>query len=299
MPNYYDVLGIPRNAEDKDIRQAYRKLARQFHPDVNPGDKSAEEKFKQINEANSVLSDPEKRKKYDKYGDQWQYADQLDAAEAQARSRGGRTTYQWTDLGTEQPHVTFETGGAPGSGNIFEHLFRNLGQDLRQPATAEYPVEVTLEEAAEGTTRLMELSGGRRLEVKIPQGVDNGSRVHIPAGRGRDANLYLLISVEPHPIFERKGRNLYRDIEVPLEDAVLGGEITVPTLRSRVALTIPPETQNGQRFRLAGQGMPGLNQPLPRGDLYVTIKVKLPTGLTPEEKALFQQLKDLRAARRR
>ena len=299
MPNYYELLGIPRNAEEKDIRQAYRKLARQYHPDVNPGDKSAEEKFKQINEAHSILSDPEKRRKYDKYGDQWQYADQLDAAEAQARSRGGRTAYQWTNFGTEEPKVTIETGAGSGSGNIFENLFRNLGQDLRQPATAEYPVEVTLEEAAEGSTRLMELSGGRRLEVKIPPGVDNGSRVHIPAGRGREANLYLVITVQPHPIFERKGRNLYRDIEVPLEDAVLGGEIMVPTLRSRVALTIPPETQNGQRFRLAGQGMPGLNQPLARGDLYVTIKVKLPTDLTPEERALFQQLKDLRAARRR
>ena len=299
MPNYYELLGIPRNAEDKDIRQAYRKLARQYHPDVNPGDKSAEEKFKQINEAHSILSDPEKRRKYDKYGEQWQYADQLDAAEAQTRSRGGRTTYQWTDFGTAEPKITSETGPGTGSGNIFENLFRNLGQDLRQPATAEYPVEVTLEEAAEGSTRLMELSGGRRLEVKVPPGVDNGSRVHIPAGRGREANLYLVIAVQPHPVFERKGRNLYRDIEVPLEDAVLGGEIMVPTLRSRVALTIPPETQNGQRFRLAGQGMPGLNQPFPRGDLYVTIKVKLPTDLTTEERALFQQLKDLRAARRR
>jgi curved DNA-binding protein len=297
MPNYYDVLGIPRNADDKEIRQAYRKLARQYHPDVNPGDKSAEDKFKQINEAHSILSDPEKRRKYDKYGDQWQYADQMEEAEAQARSRSSRTSYQWPNFGAEEPTVTFETGS--GSGNIFEHLFRNLGQEVRQPATAEYPVEVTLEEAAEGTTRLMELSGGRRLEVKIPPGVDNGSRVHIPAGRGRDANLYLVISVQPHPVFERKGRNLYREIEVPLEDAVLGGEITVPTLRSRVALTIPPETQNGQRFRLAGQGMPGLNQPGSRGDLYATVKVKLPTDLTPEEKALFQQLKDQRAARRR
>jgi DnaJ-class molecular chaperone len=297
MPNYYDVLGVSRNADDKEIRQAYRKMARQYHPDVNPGDKSAEDKFKQINEAHSILSDPEKRRKYDKYGDRWQHADQIEEAEAQARSRSNRTTYQWSNFGTEEPTATFETGS--GSGNIFENLFRNLGQDLRQPATAEYPVEVTLEEAAEGTTRLMELSGGRRLEFKIPPGVDNGSRVHIPAGRGRDANLYLVVSVQPHPIFERKGRNLYREMEVPLENAMLGGEITVPTLRSRVALTIPPETQNGQRFRLAGQGMPGLNQPGSRGDLYATVKVKLPTGLTPEEKALFQQLKDLRGARRR
>jgi DnaJ-class molecular chaperone len=295
MPSFYDVLGISRNADDKDVRQAYRKLARQYHPDVNPGDKSAEEKFKEINEAHSVLSDPEKRRKYDKYGDRWQHADQIEEAEAQARSRPGRSNFEWSTVDGGEPRITY----GEGSSNIFENLFRNLGQEVRQPAAAEYPVEITLEEACEGTTRLMELSGGRRLEVKIPPGVDNGSRVHIPAGRGREGNLYLIISVQPHPVFDRKGRNLYRDIEVPLEDAILGGEITVPTLRSRVALTIPPETQNGQRFRLAGQGMSSLNQPGSRGDLYATVKVKLPTDLTPEERKLFQQLKELRAARRR
>jgi DnaJ-class molecular chaperone len=303
MPNYYDVLGISRTANDKDIRQAYRKLARQYHPDVNPGDKTAEEKFKQINEAHSVLSDPDKRRKYDKHGDRWQYADQIEEAEAQARAqaqaRAGRTSFEWFAPGSGgsagEHDVTFDGK----SSNIFETLFRNLGQEVRQPSSSEYPVEITLEEAFQGTTRLIELSGGRRLEVKIPPGVDNGSRVHIPAGRGRESNLYLIISVQPHSAFERKGRNLYREVEVPLEDAVLGGEIMVPTLRSRVALTIPPETQNGQRFRLAGQGMPSLNQPASRGDLYATVKVKLPSGLTPEERELFQQLKELRAARRR
>lgn len=296
MPNYYDVLGISRNADEKEVRQAYRRLARQFHPDVNPGDKSAEDKFKQINEAYGVLSDPEKRRKYDKYGDRWQHADEIEEAEAKARSRAGRSTFEWSTFGGGDPKVTFDN---EASGNIFESLFRNLGQDLRQPAAAEYPVEVTLEEAYEGTARLIELSGDRRLEVKIPPGVDNGSKVHVPAGRGREGNFYLVISVQPHPVFERKGRNLYREVEVPLEDAVLGGEITVPTLRSRVALTVPPETQNGQRFRLAGQGMPSLNQPGSKGDLYATIKVKLPANLTSEEKELFRQLKELRAARRR
>lgn len=297
MPNYYDLLEIPRSADEKEIRQAYRKMARKYHPDVNPGNKSAEDKFKQVNEAHSVLSDTEKRRKYDKYGDRWEQADQIEQAEAQVRARGAsRPNVHWSTVGSEQPNVTFDGGGS--GGNVFEHLFRNLGQDLRQPSPAEYPVDITLEEAYLGTTRLMELSGGRRLEVKIPPGVDNGSRVHIPAGKGREGNFYLVISVQADPNFERRGRNLYRDIEVPLEDAVLGSEITVPTLRSRVALTIPAETQNGQRFRLAGQGMPSMNQPGSKGDLYATVKVKLPTNLTNEEKELFRQLKEMRSASR-
>jgi DnaJ-class molecular chaperone len=297
MPNYYDLLEISRSADEKEIRQAYRKMARKYHPDVNPGDQAAEDKFKQVNEAHSVLSDAEKRRKYDKYGDRWEHADQIEQAESQARARGGgRTNVQWSTVGSDQPNVIFDSGSS--GGNVFEHLFRNLGQDLRQPSTAEYPVDITLEEAYLGTTRLMELSGGRRLEVKIPPGVDNGSKVHIPAGKGREANFFLVISVQPDSTFERRGRNLYREIEVPLEDAVLGSEITVPTLRSRVALTIPAETQNGQRFRLAGQGMPSLNQPGSKGDLYATVKVKLPTNLTDEEKELFRRLQEMRSANR-
>ena len=294
MPNYYDLLGISRTAEDKDVRQGYRRMARKYHPDVNPGDKTAEETFKQINEAHSVLSDPEKRRKYDKYGDRWEQADQIEQAEAQARTRGGRGNVQWSTFGSEQPNDTFDGG----HGNVFENLFRNLGQDLRQPAAAEYPVDVTLAEAFEGTTRLMELSGGRRLEVTIPAGVDTGSKIHIPAGKGREGGFNLVISVKPDPSFERRGRNLYREIEVTLEDTILGGEITVPTLSNRVALTIPPETQNGQRFRIAGRGMPSLNQSGSKGDLYATVKVQLPTNLTEEEKELFRRLKEIRAADR-
>ena len=293
MPNYYDLLEITRSAEEREIRQAYRKMARKYHPDVNPGDKLAEDKFKQINEAHSVLSDAEKRRRYDKYGDRWEQADQIEQAESQARARSGvRTNFQWPNMDGDQPNVTFN-GGGPG-GNVFENLFRNLGQDLRQPTSMEYPVDISLEEAFLGSTRLMELSGGRRLEMKIPPGVDNGSKVHIPAGKGREGNFYLVISVQPDSTFERRGRNLYREVEVPLEAAILGSEITVPTLHSRVALTIPSETQNGQRFRLAGQGMPSLNQPQSKGDLYATVKVKLPTNLSDEEKELFLRLQELR-----
>ncbi len=301
MPNYYDVLGIPRNADAREIRQAFRKLARQHHPDVNPGDKTAEEKFKLINEAHSVLSETDSRRKYDRYGDNWAQADQLDQAAAQARRPPptGATPFSWSAPSREAPSST--TSGrattSGGAGNIFEQLFRNIGQDVRRPASTEYPVSLTLEEAFQGAARVMELTGDRRIEVKIPPGVDNASKVHIPAGGGKDAGFNLVVSVRPHPTFQRKGRDLYRDIDVSVEDAILGAEVTVPTLSGRVALTIPPETQNGQRFRMTRQGMPGLNQPGVRGDLYTTVKVVLPTGLTTEEKDLIWRLRESRAAR--
>ena len=314
MPNYYDVLGIPRNADAREIRQAFRKLARQHHPDVNPGDPTAEEKFKLINEAHSVLSETDSRRKYDRYGDNWAQADQLDQAAAQARRRPptGATTFSWSAPSREAPSSTTgggaTTSGGPttsgGAGNIFEQLFRNIGQDVRnigqdarRPASTEYPVSLTLEEAFQGAARVMELTGDRRIEVKIPPGVDNASKVHIPAGGGKDAGFNLVVSVRPHQTFQRKGRDLYREIDVSLEDAILGAEVTVPTLSGRVALTIPPETQNGQRFRMARQGMPGLNQTGVRGDLYTTVKVVLPTGLTTEEKDLIWRLRESRASR--
>ena len=297
MPNYYEVLGIPRNADARAIRQAFRKLARQHHPDLNPGDGTAEEKFKLINEAHSVLSETDSRRKYDRYGDNWAQADQLDQAAAQARRQpAASTTYSWSAPSREAPASTNSGGG----GNIFEQLFRNIGQDIRRPASApsiDYPVALTLEEAFQGATRVMELTGGRRIEVKIPPGVDNASKVHIPAGGGKDAGFNLVVSVRSHPTFQRKGRDLYREIDVSLEDAILGAEVTVPTLSGRVALTIPPETQNGQRFRMTRQGMPGLNQPGVRGDLYATVKIVLPTGLTNEEKELIRRLKESRASR--
>lgn len=288
MPNYYDVLGLPRGASNKDVRQAYRKLAREHHPDVNPGDKASETKFKQINEAYSVISDPEKRRKYDRYGDNWAHGDEMEQA-----ARGGRgRTFRWSTRGGEGFNFDF----GEGQGSPFDHLFDNLGRDRRRPPSTEHAVEITLEEAFSGTSRLLVLSDGRRLEVTVPAGVDNGSRVRVAGGGGQGGNIYLIISVRSHSLFQRKGRDLYTEVEVPLDDVILGGETTVPTLRSRIALTIPAETQNGQRFRLAGQGMPALNTTKDkagqRGDLYATVKVKLPTGLTPEQQALFRQLRE-------
>lgn len=313
--NYYDLLGVSRDAGDKEIRQAYRRLARQYHPDVNPGDAQAEEKFKEINAAHEVLSDGEKRRKYDKYGDRWMQADRIEEVEAQARSRGGGYSFytggdfnpaaggfdfDLADLlrGNTNQDLLNRTVNNPGFSNqdLLSGMFGGGRGRPRPPA--EYPVEVTLAEAAEGATRLITLPEERRLEVKIPPGVDNGSRVHIPAGgSGGGRDFYLNVTVMAHPQFERQGKDLYSEIAVPLTDLVLGAEVTVPTLRSKVALTIPPGTQNGRRFRLAGQGMPELNRPESKGSLYATVKAALPTDLTPEEVALFRQLKELRMAR--
>jgi len=318
--DYYSILGVPRNASEKDIKQAYRKLARKYHPDVNPGDKSAEAKFKEINQAHEVLSDSEKRKKYDQFGENWQYADQFARAGAQQQQptwefRRGGTTFDFGDMGAEE-----------GFGDIFDSILRgSRGRSSRRPLRGqdfEQPVEVSLEEAYRGTTRMLEMQseepcpackgkgcrtcGGagavlrpRRLEVKIPPGVKENSRVRI-AGKGGPGSLggpagdvYLLISVKPDSRFQRTEDDLHVEVPVHLVDAILGGEAEVPTLEGKkLALKIPPETQNGKLFRLAGQGMPRLGND-GKGDLYAKVKVVLPSRLSAKEKELFQQLKTL------
>jgi molecular chaperone DnaJ len=328
--DYYELLGVKRDATEKEIKQAYRRLARKYHPDVNPGDKNAEAKFKEINTAHEILSDKEKRAKYDKYGDKWQYADQFEQAE---RAGGPQTQYYQYSPGED---ASFHFGGdIGGMDSIFEELLRGRsgafsrrarprrGQDL------ETAVEITLEEAYSGTTRTISLQieeacaackgTGRiqnvacsvcrgagsvpnikRLEVKIPAGVKTGSRVRI-AGKGQPGyggaagDLYLVITVLPHKLFERDGDNLNTSIAVPLTVAMLGGEIQVPTPKGKLALKIPPETQNGRVFRLAGQGMPHPGKST-RGDILARISVVLPTGLSDKEKELFRQLGATRPA---
>ncbi len=288
MTDYYKDLGVPRDASEKDVKQAYRKLARRYHPDVNRTDASAEEKFKQVNEAYNVISDPEKRRKYDRYGDDWEHADRIEEAQA-----GRGRNFRWSNMEGGDPTTSFDFGG----GGLFDELFGGRRQ-RRRPQAVEHPVAVTLEEAFRGTLRMLELPGGRRLEVKIPIGVAEGSKVRISPDSGRQGDIILLISVRPDSKFKREGSDLFTEVELPLEDAILGGEMTVPTLTGKVALTIPPETQNGQKFRLAGQGMPALNKPETRGNLYATTKVILPTGLSPEELKLFQRLRESRAGKR-
>jgi len=320
--DYYNILGVNRNASEREIKQAYRRLARKHHPDVNPGDKSAEAKFKQINEAYEVLSDKEKRRKYDQFGEQWQYADQFAEAGWQQTpfwdfSRGGGTRFHFAE---------------GNLGSLFDDLLQGFRSSRRQARPRrgqdiEHPVEVTLEEAYHGTTRTLSLgveepcsacqgtgriqnlpcsvcqgsgvvSRVKRIEVKIPPGVKDGSRVRI-AGKGGQGyggargDLYLKMSVKPHPLFQRIGDDLHVEVAVPLTLAVMGGEVQVPTPKGKLALKIPPETQNGRTFRLAEQGMPHLGNSS-RGDLLAKVKVVLPTKLSAKEKELFKQLSELR-----
>jgi len=287
--DYYKILGVSRSASEREIKQAYRKLARQYHPDVNPGDKAAEEKFKQINEAYEVLSDKENRQKYDKYGDQWQYAEQFEKAQRQQApgwdfSQGGRRVYY----------------GEGDYGSLFDDLLGGFRFDRgsaqpRRRRSQEHPVEVTLEEAYRGTTRTLSFADGKRLEVKVPAGVRAGSRVRLAGKGAQGGDLYLIVTVKPHPTFERRGDDLYVGVSVPLAVAMLGGEVQVPTLKGKVALKIPPETQNGRTFRLAGQGMPRLGNKS-SGDLMARVRVVLPAKLSAEEKELFKKLGELRPA---
>ncbi len=291
--DYYNVLGVNRNASEKEIKQAYRRLARKHHPDVNPGDKSAEPKFKEVNEAYEVLSDPEKRRKYDQFGQQWQYADQF--------AKAGWKGQPFGDFGRGRTFTVSDFGdsSAEGLGGIFDGILRDFGTGgsgytraqprRRQPL--ESPIEVSLAEAYHGATRTFE-GNGRRLEVKIPPGVNDGSKIHIP-GRGGWDDLYLVVSVKPHQRFQRKGDDLHVDVPVSLTDAILGGEVEVPTIKGKLALKIPPETQNGKVFRLAGQGMPRLNNP-GKGNLLAKVNVVLPTKLSQRESELFQELKAIR-----
>jgi curved DNA-binding protein len=316
--DYYKTLGIERNATDKDIKKAYRRLARKHHPDVNPGDKGAEERFKEINEANEVLTDPEKRRKYDELGSNWQQWERTGQdprnfdwsqyfSGAQQQRGGPQAHTEYVDL-----NDLFGGGGgeAGGASDFFESLFGGMrqgrggaqGRRRQMPGQdVEQPVEITLEEAAQGTARVMQLDS-RRIEIKIPAGVDTGSRVRIAGegapgmGGGQKGDLYLVVSVLPHATFKREGNDLRCEAPVDLYTALLGGEVRVPTLTGGVMLKIPPETQNGQTVRLRGQGMPDLKKANTRGDLFVTIKVLLPQKLSSQETQLFQELALLRAS---
>jgi DnaJ-class molecular chaperone len=330
--DYYKTLGVARGASADDIKKAFRKLARKYHPDVNPGDRKSEEKFKEINEAYEVLSDPDKRRKYDTLGPNWQ--EQFGPGFSNTR----RAYTYGGSRGAGGPQFDFDPNGA-GFSDFFEMLFgrgtpgAGMGgrttprDDMRRRAgdNIEQPVEVTLQEAYSGGTRTFNIQstevcptcrgvgeingklctscGGqgivprnKRIQVKIPAGVDNGSKIRVAGegqpgiGGGPRGDLFLVISVKPDPIFERKGDDLYVNVDVELVKAMLGGEVTIPTPDGRkLILTIPPETQNHRTFRLAGKGMPHLRGE-GSGNLYAQVKVLLPMHLSAEERGLFEKL---------
>ena len=300
--DYYKLLGVERNASGDDIKKAFRKQALKYHPDRNQGNKQAEEKFKDLNEAYEVLSDPQKRSRYDQLGESYfNYQ----------RAGGAPGGFNWGDWaaqgGAQGQRINVEDmfGGMGGFSDFFEAIFggaqpgrtgrpRAAQQRGGHAAPVEQLVQITLSEAYHGTERTI-LINERRLEVKIPAGADTGTKVRMAGvGQkgvdGRAGDVYLVVEVIPDPRFERKGHDLHTEFEISLYDAVLGGEARVPTPEGQVVLTIPAGTQPGQSFRLGGRGMPHLRSPQTRGDLYARAKVQIPRNLSQEQRALFEKL---------
>ena len=369
--DYYQTLGVPRGASQADIKKAFRKLAREHHPDKKPGDKSAEQRFKQINEANAVLSDPDKRKKYDRLGKDWEAYSRAgvdpdaasspfgagspfggfgSAAGPAGSGRSGKVRYEFRTsdgdragdfsdffrvfFGDEEEPVTAGSPAGRGAratgGMSFEDILAGMGLDSdgmasaragsagvrgrvgsdggprtqgarpagtprpahsESTATAEAIAEIGLEEAFHGTTRRVEIDG-RRLEVTIPRGADTGTKIKLSGQGPGGGDLVVVTRVRPHPVFTRRGADLERELPLTLEEALLGGEVPVTTLKGKVLLRIPPGTQYGHRFRLKGQGMPHLKGD-GYGDLYARARVVLPTKLDPEAEAAARAAFDL------
>ncbi len=288
--DYYKILGIQKNASEEDIKKAYRKLARKLHPDLNPNDKEAHHKFQQVNEANEVLSDPEKRKKYDQYGKDWQHAEQFE----QQKKAQGQSAF---------------TGGQHFSGNddsdfssFFESMFGNSGRSRQTKFRGQdYNAELRLNLTDVLLTHQQTLTvNGKNIRITIPAGIENGQVIKLkgygaPGINGGPAgDLYITFSITPNPQFKRSGNDLYTTAAIDLYTALLGGETVIETLNGKVKLKVNPETQTGTKIRLKGKGFPVYKKEGETGDLYVTFEVKLPTNLTEEQKALFTELSKIK-----
>ena len=297
--DYYSILGLDKNASQEDIKKAYRKLARKHHPDVNPNDPAASKKFQQINEANEVLSDPEKRKKYDQYGKDWEHAEQFE----QARR-------------SQQQHQPFGGGGGQrfssedfGSGDFsdfFESLFGGQGRTRHSGRTAkfrgqDYESELRINLSDAYATHKQTLTiNGKSIRITIPAGIEDGQKIRLKGHGGEGVNggpagdLYITFSIVNNTAFKRVGNDLYHTQDIDLYTALLGGEVTVDTLSGKLKLKIKPETQNGTKVRLKEKGFPVYKEEGKFGDLYVTLNVKLPTNLTEKQKELFKQLSEMK-----
>ena len=294
--DYYKILGVPKTASESDIKRAYRKLAREYHPDQHSGDKKSEDRLKEVNEAYEVLGDKDKRRQYDQLGAQYQQWQRMGGDPRGFNwGRGGVGVEDLSDLfdGGFSDFFTSIFGGEPTRGRRAGARLR--GQDVEQQ------VEVSLEEAFHGAQVTFRKNDKKNLEVKIPAGVKPGSKVRVVgeggAGMGNAPNgdLYLVIDVRPHERFNREGDDLLLELPIDLYTAVLGGEVSVQTLDGMLSLKIPPETQDGRTFKLRGQGMPHLRDPQARGDLLVKVHLRIPRNLSPEEKKLFTELARLRS----
>lgn len=299
--DYYQVLGISKSATADEIKKAYRKLARKYHPDVNPGDKEAEKKFKEINEANEVLSSPENRAKYDKYGENWKHGEEYEKAQQQQRqyqqqNGGGFEGFSGADFGEGTDYSDFFQsmfGGADG--------FRNQGRSSSgkfkgQDVSAE--LSISLKQASETHQQTFEING-KKVRITIPAGVYDGQQIKLKGhgnpgfNGGPNGDLYITFNIIPDSKFERIGDDLKTKIDLDLYTAILGGEVQVQTLSGLINLKVKPETQNGTTVRLKGKGFPVYKKEGQFGDLYVTYLVKIPEKISDKEKELFQQLKDL------
>ena len=305
--DYYKTLGVERNASEGEIKKAYRKLAMKYHPDRNPGNKEAEDKFKDINEANEVLSDPKKRARYDELGESYQ----------QWQQRGGNANnFNWDDWfaqsqrgGTRVDVGDFSDifgGSGGGFSDFFSAIFAGVqgypsgGRPsgarrtvTQQPRVFEQPVRISLLEAFEGTIRILQFDN-TKIEVKIPPGAKTGTKVRVSGAGPNRSDIHLIVEVDQNSRFERKGDDIFTEVTIDLYTAILGGEAKVATLKGDVLLSIPPETQSGKTFRLSGRGMPLLKKPNQFGDLYAKVKISVPTMISAEERKLFEQLRALR-----
>lgn len=295
--DYYSILGVNKNASADDIKKAYRKLARKYHPDVNPNDSEAHSKFQQINEANEVLSDPEKRKKYDRYGKDWKHAEEFEKARQEQAQHGGFSSHFGSgNFGFS----TDDTGG--GFSDFFESLFGNGSRMNGRRRTSAYKgndfnaeLHLNLRDAAQTHKQTLSVNG-KNIRITVPAGIADGQVIKLNAQGGSGINggpagdLFITFMIGNDKDFQRKGNDLYTKIEIDLYTAVLGGEILVETLQGKVKLKVKPETQNGTKVRLKGKGFPIYKKEDSFGDLFVAYSVKIPTNLTDKQKELFKQL---------
>jgi curved DNA-binding protein len=293
--DYYNILEIQKTSTEADIKAAYRKLARKYHPDLNPNDENAKKKFQQINEANEVLSDPEKRKKYDKYGKDWKHADEFEKAnqqQSQSRTSGGQQSYG--------------SSGGDFSGDFSEFFESMYGSGARTKQTKfrgqDLNVELHLNLMDVYKTQQQTLTvNGKNIRLTIPAGVENGQVIKITGhgtpgvNGGPNGDLYITFTIANHPKFKREGSNLYATVDLDLYTALLGGDLQVDTLDGKVKLKVAPETQSNTKVKLKGKGFPVYKKEGEFGDLYITYNVKHPTNLTEKEKELFTELSKLRA----